>query len=288
MIRFLLLIFPLLSFSQHNTEVFVFDFNFNPEGIEISNFINISTNPGYDNQPSFDFENFILYARNNNGQTDIYQYDCVSKTNTRVNTTTPGGEYSPQRIPNSYDIAAVRLDTSGLQRLYRYDERSGDSSLLIDKLPIAYYTFYDDKTLLSAVIYEDILELVISKVDTQDSTIITRNVGRSIAKVPFSKNMSYTVLNESGNHDLYLLDMESFESYFVCELPIGIEDYTWLDGDRILIGSNSSLFIYDLFGVQEWEKFIDFSEYNISNITRLAVHPTKKRIALVAEINTNN
>ncbi len=283
--KLLFLLIPFFGFSQSNTEVFVFDYNFNPEGFEISNFTNISNNPGYDNQPSFDFDDFILYARTNNNQTDIYQYAFQGKTNTRVNKPTLGGEYSPQRIPGSFDIAAVRLDTSGLQRLYKYDERSGASTVLLNNLQVAYYTFFNKDTIVSAVLDGNDLDLVISSISHKTNDTITNKVGRSISNVPHSNNCSYTVINEDGNHDLYIIDMKTGDSFFVCELPIGVEDYAWLDGDRIIIGSNSSIFVYDLFGNQKWEKLIDLSPYSILNITHLTVNSKLKKMAIVAELS---
>ncbi len=277
------LIVPFFSFSQVNTEVFIFDYTRTQKGFEVTNFINISNNKGYDNQPSFYLDDFILYSGNNNGQTDVFKYDFSTKKSTQVNTLTSGSEYSPQGLPNEYDVAAVRLDTNGVQRLYKYDVKTGLSTRLFKELQVAYYAFYNTDTIVSAVLHNDYLDLVVSSLSKQTHDTLTSYVGRSIHKVPFSNNMSYTVLNEDKNHDLYILDVKSLESYFVCELPIGVEDYTWLDGDSILIGSNASLFVYDLY-IQKWEKRANLSRYKIVNITRLAVNFNLKKIALVAEI----
>jgi len=272
-----------LSFAQPNTEVFVFEINFTSENVAVINFQNISNNFGYDNQPSFVYNDFILYARTNEGQTDIYQYQIDNKQNTLLNKTTLGGEYSPQLIPNSYDVAAVRLDTTGLQRLYRYNEKTGDSKLLIENLQVAYYAFYNENLMLSSVLSGGNLDLVLTNLSEKTNDTILHNVGRSIHKIPNKNALSYTVINEEGNYDIYLYDMDDRESYFICQLPIGIQDHTWLDDSRLLLGSGSKIYLYDLFGKQEWKEIVDLTSYNIKNITRITTSQNGKKIAFAAE-----
>jgi hypothetical protein len=91
-------------------------------------------------------------------------------------------------------------------------------------------------------------------------------------------------VNEEKNHDLYILDIdEDRESYFVCQLPIGIQDYAWFNEDQIIIGSRNKLYIYDILEAPEWREWISLEEFQISNITRLAVSPNGTMIAVVAE-----
>src|SRR5690554_5991645 len=71
--------------AQDNTEIYVFDMAFAYEG--------------YDNQPSFISNEAIVFAGNNNGQTDIAQYNLNTKSKTWVNQKTDGSEYSPQKFP---------------------------------------------------------------------------------------------------------------------------------------------------------------------------------------------
>ena len=109
------------TFSQSNTEVYVFDIAPAYEGLELLNARNISNNEGYDNQPSFISNETLVFAGNNDGQTDISEYNLTSKLQRWVNQKTEGGEYSPQKFPSNDDVAAVRLDKDGLQRLYHCD-----------------------------------------------------------------------------------------------------------------------------------------------------------------------
>src|SRR5690606_10384288 len=116
------------TFAQDNTEVYVFDISPSYEGLELLNVRNISNNDGYDNQPSFISNERLVFAGNNNGQTDISEYNFTTNLRSWVNTPTEGSEYSPQKFPLSQDMAAVRFDKDGRQRLYRYDSKTGNSS----------------------------------------------------------------------------------------------------------------------------------------------------------------
>ena len=132
-----------LGFSQTDVDVFVMDFTLDDQVMNISGLKNISNNPGYDSQPFFTNNKQLLYAGTQNGQTDIVMYDLTTNTSNVINTTTPGGEYSPKQIPGSKDIAAVRLDTNGLQRLYSYNQTDiprGASRMLLDTLEAVSYT----------------------------------------------------------------------------------------------------------------------------------------------------
>ena len=281
---FSLVLLPHLLFSQSNTEVYLFDLNTSETGLELTNMINVSNNPGYDNQPSFIYEDILLFAGNNDGQTDIAQYNIETKIRSWLNTQTDGGEYSPQKLPSGDDVAAVRLDLDGLQRLYSYNSFNENPVMVMDGLAVAYFLFSNDNILISAVLGDGTLDLVISNLNEKTNDTLLVDVGRSIHKVPFKKSISYTAINEEKNHDLYLLDIDgNLESYFVCQLPIGVQDYIWLNETQILIGSKNKLYVYNTLDIQEWKEVASLEDYQIANITRLAVNPKGTKLAVVGE-----
>jgi Tol biopolymer transport system component len=271
------------AFTQTNTEVYVFDIAPAYEGLELRNARNISNNEGYDNQPSFISNETLVFAGNNDGQTDISEYNLTSKLQKWVNNKTEGGEYSPQKFPTNEDFAAVRLDKDGLQRLYRYSTKTGTSSEIIEDLQVAYFAFYNDQKILATVLDGDKLDLVLINLQSKTADTLFRNAGRSLQKVPKTSTMSYSLVNEEGNLDLYLMDMNSFENYFVTQLPIGIQDYVWLNDTQILIGSGNKLYMYDTLGDSEWTWVASLEEYGLKNISRMAISPNGKILAVVGE-----
>jgi Tol biopolymer transport system component len=283
------ILFGLTLSAQTNTEVFLFDIDTSNGKAVLKNMRNVSNNEGYDNQPSFLHEDLLLFSGNNEGQTDIALYDIASGKRSWLNRKTPGGEYSPQKLPLSDEVAAVRLDTNGLQRLYYYHPETKKIGLVLDDLQVAYYHFYTENDLVSAVLGINELDLVISDIHEKSNDTIVKNVGRSIQGVPYQKYVSYTVINEEKNHDLYIIDMDGDrDSYFVCQLPIGIQDHSWLDEYRIIIGSNSKLYIYDTLEDPNWKEWFSLKDYGINNITRISVSPNGKKIALVGEPKLND
>ncbi len=271
--------------AQDKTEIFVFDLEPVYEGLQLTNFTNISNNDGYNNQPSFSTNETILFAGNKNGQTDISEYNLINKTQKFINSKTDGSEYSPQKFALKNDVAAVRLDTDGLQRLYQYNYENGTFSELIPIVQIAYFSFYNNNTMLATVLDSDQMALV--QIDFQSKKVdtILRNVGRSVHKVPKSKSMSYTAVNEDKNLDIFMLDMNNGESFFICQLPIGVQDYVWLNDTQILAGSRNKLFMFDTLGPQNWNQVASLEEFGVSNITRMAVSQNGKKIAIVGQSN---
>ena len=272
-----------LTFAQTNTEVYVFDIRPAYEGLELLNIQNISNNKGYNNQPSFIANETLVFAGNNEGQTDIVEYSLNTKSKKWFNQKTDGGEYSPQKFPSNEDVAAVRLDKDGLQRLYRYSPATGKSSEIIKDLQVAYFAFYNDKKILATVLDGDKMNLVLIDLQSKKTDTLFYNAGRSLQKVPKTNSMSYSLVNEEGNLDLYLLDMNSYENFFVTQLPIGIQDYVWINDTQILVGSGNKLYMYDTLGESEWTRVASLEDYGLKNITRMAISPNGKKLAIVTE-----
>ncbi len=270
-------------FGQTNTEIYLCTIAFEEDGFHFSELQNISNNNGYNNQPCFLNTADIVYARNHKGQPDIGIYSLDQKSTIYFNAPTEGGEYSPQTIPNSKDIAAVRLDPNGKQRLYRYRAEKNGIDELIPEVEVAYFAFMNESEILASILGLNQLDLVHIDLNSGTVTPMVSNSGRCIQKIPGTQLMSYTVLNEQKNFDIYQYDPETKESFFVCELPIGIQDYTWYEDYKIIIGSGTQLFVYDLFGDAEWQEIGNLKLHGFNNITRLTLSPDNRHLAFAAE-----
>ena len=278
----ILLFFSICSFAQPNTEVYLMDLDFGPEKFELSNFRNISNDDGYDSQPSFQSDNLVIFAGNNGGQTDIAQYHIRFGRKFWYHQGSASSQYSPQRIPDSENVLSVHLDSTGYQRLFHHHITLGDYKEAHPDLRVAYYAMFNKDLLVGSVLGDDGLDLVVANLETKAVDTLAYNAGRSFHKVPQSESMSYTFVNEDGNHDVYQLDMSTFESFFVAQLPIDVQDHVWLNDTTLLIGSGAKLYMYDLYGEDKWFEVADLSEYNIDGITRMAVSPDGTKLALVA------
>ena len=184
---------------------------------------------------------------------------------------------------------AVRLDPNGLQRLYSYnqtDTNQGASRMLLDTLEVAYFAFFDSSRIVASILGANQLNLVVANLKTKQVTPYIENSGRSIHNIPQSTSVSYTLSNEDKNMDVYILDLDQgAESFFVCQLPVGVQDHCWINDHQLLLGSGSKIYLYDMFGSQQWKEVADLSGYNISDINRITVNPQGNKIALVGTKN---
>ena len=270
-----------IGIAQNNSNIYVFDIEIAYEGLEVFNKQIIAENDGYNNQPSFANNDVLIFSGNNNGQSDIAEYNLNTNKKTWFNQNTAGGEYSPQKFPSSHDVAAVRLDMDGKQRLYQYQKESGKSIELIKDLNVAYFAFYNDTKILATVLGG--LEMDLGIIDLARKTMDTlfSKAGRSIQKIPKTDFMSYTLINEVGKLDLYMMNINSSESYFICEIPMDIQDYVWISDTQIVVGKNEKLYMYDTLGEGEWTMVSSLKEHAIKNVMRMAISPNGKKLAVV-------
>jgi hypothetical protein len=216
-----------------NTEIFLFDLTVKNGVYEFSNGKNISNNEGYDSQPSFVNDNQILFASTRNGQTDIVSYRANYDIKTWINFT-EGGEYTPLKIPNKKAVSAVRLDKDGLQRLYSYKLSNGNSEELIKDLVVAYYMWYNEDTVVSAVIENDSLNLYTSNLKDKTNYRYQKNVGRSFHKIPNSRLVSY-ISKENPEWEIKSLDPISGATKAIAKTLPEVDDMCWvMNGDRMV------------------------------------------------------
>ena len=268
-----------MSSAQSGTEVYSAKLITTATGYQIEALNNCSNNPGYDNQPSFWSEDTLLYAATRNGQTDVMLHQLTNGEKNWRSATGQGSEYSPLRIPSTNEFSAIRLDTTGLQRLYRYD-RNGESQLLHPDLKIGYQLWIDVTTLLCTVLVDDRMDLYLIAVELGTAKLMQSNVGRSLHKVPNSEQLSF-IHRKEGKAIVTTLDQKSKEQKAVFILPEGVQDYAWLADGTLVYGQGSALFTVG--GDQAPRRLHQFKEEEIKGISRIAVSPQGKRLALVGE-----
>ncbi len=276
----------ILNAQQPNTEIFLFDASYDSSELKLLNPKNISNNEGYDNQPSFFNDNAILFSSTRNGQTDIVEYRDNYGSKTWL-CFTEGGEYTPLKIPNSKNVSAVRLDKDGKQRLYAYNLRTADNSELIKDLVVAYYTWFNEDIIVSAVIEDENLNLYTTNLKEGWNRKYQSNVGRSFHKIPNSNLVSFISKENEDNWQIKSLNPLTGETKVIANTMPGVEDICWLINGTIISGKDSKLYKlkpkYDV----EWIEIADLSPNSISKITRIASNAISSKILIAAEITSN-
>ncbi len=276
---------PLLSIAQTNTEIHLFDISNKENKWHIFNGKNISNNDGYDSQPYFYDDNTVLFSSTRNKQTDIAKYNINTSKLTYISNTPNGGEYSPQRIPNSMNISAVRLDTDGKQRFYSYDFKTGKDTKLIEDLVVAYPMWYDKNTVLSSVIVNDSLHLILSDLKTKTNTTIAKNTGRSFHKIPNSSLVSFIKKTGDSQWSIFSLNPKTKEINKIIYVYEGVQDICWLPNGILLSSLGNTIFKFTPKKDKRWSVFHEFKEEDVNNISRITVNKNGTKLAITAEIS---
>ncbi|WP_197026341.1 nuclear transport factor 2 family protein [Polaribacter sp. Hel_I_88] len=283
----LLLLFLLVSSTivcQTNTAIYVFDIEQHNETYQLTNQKKISNSQGYNSQPFFYDDEQITFASTHYNFTDIVLYNLQNDSKRFISNTENGGEYSPQRIPNSNTISAVRLDADGLQRFYEYDFTSGKDKEIIADLKVAYPNWFDKNTLLAVSIVNDSLELFISDIKKKTSVSMTKNVGRSVHRIPNSDLMSFISKENKSSWVLKSINPKTQEIKTITGLGKS-EDITWLPNGTLLISNENSIYKFNPKKDKNPSLFFRFMDENINNISRMAVNDDGSKIAIVAEVS---
>ena len=269
--------------AQPNTDVYVFDLNIENNKVGLSNPKNISNNEGYDNQPSFLNDTSVLFASTRSDQTDIRLFNIeAGSISSWISDTPTGSEYSPLKIPNKNAVSAIRLDLDGLQRLYKYDIKTGNSKPILKSQKVGYHVWYSEDILVTTVLVENRMDLVVSNLKDKTNYTFQKNVGRSLSKIPNTDLISF-ISKEGNSWQIKSLNPITGVTKKIVNTFKKSEDICWLKDGSILTGDGKSILrIHPKTDVQ-WEPIQYFKEEEINNITRIAVSENSKRLAFVAE-----
>lgn len=168
------------ALPQGESEIFLAPLSRGETGWTLGPARNISQKPGYDNQPAFYSAGLLLYSGTREGQTDIASYDLQQATRHWISDTPGGGEYSPLKIPGREAVSAIRLDTSGLQRLYAYPMGAGETEMLLEGLKVGYHTWLGPDLLVCTVLIEDRMDLVVASLPDNSRYTYQKGVGGSV------------------------------------------------------------------------------------------------------------
>lgn len=243
--------------------------------------VNITHRPGYDNQPSFtpNSRQILFTSTHEDAQSDIYRYTVASKSITRV-TKTPESEYSATVMPGGKRFSVIRVEHDSAQRLWSFALDGTDPKVVIESLkPVGYHAWIDANNLAMFVLGRP-NALVHGDIRTGKSDTLARDIGRSLLPLPDKSGFSFVRIADSTSM-LTAARWPGFATTNLIALPKGSQDVVWLTNDVVLAGSASKLLSWHR-GATTWTDVGEFAAAGLTNITRLAVSPNGKWIAIVA------
>jgi dipeptidyl aminopeptidase/acylaminoacyl peptidase len=242
--------------------------------------VNVTNRPGYDNQPSFtpDSRSILFTSADDDRQSDISRIDVATKAISRV-TTTPESEYSATVMPGGRRFSVIRVEHDSTQRLWSFALDGSDPRLVLERLkPVGYHAWIDGENLALFVLGRP-NALVHANVRTQVSDTLARGIGRSLAALPGGGGFSF--VRQDSTPMLVSATFPGFKTTDLVALPRGSQDIAWVSSSVVLAGSGSRLLAWTKGGAG-WEQVADFGAAGLTDITRLAVSPDGRWLAVVA------
>ncbi len=271
----ILCLFAILAKAQlPGTEVWLFDIMDGKGTVSLENGRNISNHSGYDNQPSFseDGKGMFFTAAQADGQTETMYFDLDSSKTERL-TYTAESEYSP-RGTNKNTFQCVRVDKDSTQRIYSYKLPFSPTLLYRNVDSVGYFAIAD----WVAVYFKITNPPTIWLADDGKKFMLSPNPGRCIKTSPDKKKIWFTI-NTNGTH--LLMHSEGKKILLQATLPDSAEFFDFWDEESIVISAKTGLHLFNF--ITKSQTQIPLPEgILLQNITRLAISPDKKRLALVA------
>ena len=270
-----------LNAQQPPTEIYLAPLSASAGRLVVGTPTNVTNNSGYDNQPSFlpDSRAFLFTSVRGDGQTDIYRYDVASKSTSRITSTTES-EYSATVMPGGRRFSVIRVEQDSTQRLWSFALDGTDPRLVLEAIkPVGYHAWLDDNHLALFVLGSP-NALVYATVSPPKYDTLARGIGRSLSRLPKGPGFSFTQTVDSAQRVRTLSGSGATPNDLV-SLPRRSQDYAWLPDGTLVTGSGSKLMTWQS-GAAALADVIDLGASGVRDITRLAVSPDGKWLAIVA------
>jgi Tol biopolymer transport system component len=278
----LLMVLPLLAMSQVGSEIYLLDVQLSGSSITVSNPVNVTRHPGYDNQPSFHTSKPLLFysSFNDDGRSDIKVYDYKTGKTTSLTSTTER-EYSPTLTPDGKFISCIIQRDNDAQDLGKYPLEGGEPITLIDNLIVGYHAWVDENNLILFVLGEP-MTVQWYDLKNKTNTVLANNIGRSLHKIPGENAMSFVHKKSANEWVINRLDIASKKITTVTSSLKDSEDITWTNDGRIISSDGEKLFFYNTKAKNGWKEIeMNLGGTKISGITRLAITKDGKKLAIV-------
>jgi dipeptidyl aminopeptidase/acylaminoacyl peptidase len=253
--------------------------------------VDVSNNPGYDSQPSFlPDSSAILFSSERDGkQYDIYRYDIARKEVSQV-THSAENENSPLVMPGGKTFSAVRTELDATQRLWQFDLDGSHARVILEHIkPVGYHAWIDATHVALFVLGAGRAPATLQIADTTTGTAETvdSGIGRALFMDPGTQWLMYLKL--VAGQPALIKEVDPHATASVKDLfqapAAGSQDAAFAADGRLFMADGSRVVVHipGQRGGSFWATAGDFSTEPMTNITRMAVSPDGKWIAIVAE-----
>jgi dipeptidyl aminopeptidase/acylaminoacyl peptidase len=265
------------------TDIYELTFNGDLDALGKATAQPVATERGYENQPFYTPDGARLWftANRDGKQTDIYEFDRKSRRS-RPLTTTPEGEYSATMTPDGKGMTVIRVEADATQRLWRFDlDGRNPRVVLADVKPVGYHAWIDQDQLALFVLGKP-STLQHARVSTGTARVVAQAIGRSLHRIPNTGAISFVHAEDPKDVSVKQFDPATGTiTPLVRVLPGNTErDVAWTPDGTLLMSSGSKIYAWRR-GDKDWREVADVAGQKLGNVTRMAVAPDGRAIAIV-------
>lgn len=263
-----------------STDIYLLELKERKGKISLSKAKNITNRKGYDNQPSFFNNDYILYSSHRQEQNDIMLYDIYEDTHTNLSDS-KDSEYSPTPIPAYNSYAVVRVEKDGSQRLWMYhmDDKRQPQVIFEKIMPVGYFAIQDKDVLM--FVLGNPATLVLANMEEVNDDIINSNIGRTIRSIPGTNEFTFERTEEDGSVIIYRLERQKNEFSEVIKKPVGAGDWTISPEATYYTSIGTKIMAYHPDHHSEWIEITDLGSEASAGITRMAINQENDKLAVV-------
>jgi hypothetical protein len=276
----LLLIVDNAAAQAPSSDIYLVPLSRAGDGWTLGTPVNATARAGYDNQPFFlpDGSGFLYTSIREDRQADTYRYDLTTRATSRV-TTTSESEYSPTPIPHRPGwFSVIRVEADSTQRLWAFRlDGTSPELVLADVKPVGYHAWIEGGGLALFVLGSPATVQIVSAPGAAPRSI-AGNAGRAFARVAGRSSVLFSQLH-AGGYQISRLDLPSLTIRPLARAPRN-DFFAWHDG-ALFAADGSRVLTFRPGRDTAWAEVSDLGPQGLRNLTRLAVSPDGRWLAVV-------
>ncbi|MEM7706761.1 MAG: hypothetical protein AAF358_14470 [Pseudomonadota bacterium] len=270
------------ALSQTATDIYLLDLAALEDGRTV--ILRITDVPGYDNQPHFSADGKSVYfSRIRGGRAHIMAYDIAS-AETRVIRDDPESDYSPTLIPRMDALSVIRVEADQRQRLWKIPLGEGEPQVLFETIePVGYHAWAAPRIALLFVLGEPPTLALAGPAGV--ALPIDRNIGRGLQSLPGTTEVAY--VSKSADPDRWVINAYDYaldKTRFLAPTLPKREDFALNGQGDLWMADGTVLYQWNV-ERPSWVPLLDLSTMKLGTLSRLALSPDGRQLALVSEEN---
>jgi len=266
-----------------STEIYLMDIDNHGSHSHAGKPKNISNSKGYDSQPCFskNGETILFSSIRNGTQADVYEYNVVKDHVTQL-TATSESEYSPTYMDDGIHFSVVRVENDSAQRLWQFSFNENDKpERILDKAidSVGYHCWFTQGK-LSLFILTEPVSLQLAETGNWETKTVAEKVGRCMQKIPREEAFYFVDKSDTTNYYICKYSNGNIEKLFTT--LTGSEDFCVTPEGNFIMAKESSVYILNP-EIKNWTLVADLKNEGVNSITRVAISPDGKRLAVVAK-----